>query len=343
MTAASRRGALRRLLRPIFDSAVSSPAFVVLRGCPCARASSTASLSASASAAMGQGSRAVRHRGVDDPKGSLRGKYFTKTHEWFLDEGDGIGTIGITQVAQRGLGEVVFCRLPREGERFRVMETLATLEAVKTVGEVKCPVAGEVLEVNQRLELEPALVTRSPLSDGWLVRIAFDYLPNYLRRSRAITRDEIGPLLADFEQFQEFLRTRLGEPGASIDEAAVSAEAAESDASRELVFDGLFSKERRFVHEVAEELGFAAHSRGRGPGRQIVVRCQASQNENQAKEEGEEITMAVREDEPSSTPARTVEKPFGDDPEREFEFETVPRRQRRGGRRRSFSDASPTQ
>lgn len=66
-----------------------------------------------------------------------RGRYFTKTHEWLEvehdDAGNAIATVGITQVAQQALGEVVYCRVPRVGQHVRLMETIATLEALKTV------------------------------------------------------------------------------------------------------------------------------------------------------------------------------------------------------------------
>ena len=87
------------------------------------------------------------------------------------------------------------------------MDTVATLEAVKTVGEVHSPVAGEVIEVNSSLEQQPCLVTHSPLSDGWLLRLAFDgKIPRYLRRSSAVPRWQIEPLLADVEGLQNFLQ-----------------------------------------------------------------------------------------------------------------------------------------
>ena len=87
------------------------------------------------------------------------------------------------------------------------MDPVATLEAVKTVGEVHSPVAGEVIEVNQRLAQQPCLVTHHPLSDGWLVRLAFDgKIPRYLRRSSAVPRWQIEPLLADVEGLQNFLQ-----------------------------------------------------------------------------------------------------------------------------------------
>lgn len=214
-----------------------------------------------------------RGAAASSPAGTV-GRYFTKTQEWFqVDNEDGTGTVGITQAAQRALGEIVFCRLPREGERFEVMDTLCTLEAVKTTAEVKCPVAGEVIEVNPRLLAEPALISMSPLTEGWLVRLDFgERLPRYLLRSRAVIRTEVEPLLADLPGLQAFLSERLGNPAVTDD---VEAQAF----LRELTFSGLNSQERLWIHKAAQDFGFTSISRGAGAGRQLVVRRPAPQSE----------------------------------------------------------------
>merc|ERR1712087_402947 len=95
---------------------------------------------------------------------------FAKTHEWLRAED---GVMGISQFAQEQLGEVVFCDLPSEGSSFKAKETICTLESVKAVGEVYAPVDCEVIEVNESLADEPALVNTSPLEDGWLVKVAY--------------------------------------------------------------------------------------------------------------------------------------------------------------------------
>eukprot|EP00439_Symbiodinium_sp_Y106_P082453 s2899_g21.t2 len=212
-------------------------------------------------------------------------KYFTKTHEWFQVEEEGVGTVGITQVAQRALGEVLYCKLPKEGARFKVMETLATLEALKSVGEVHSPIRGEVIEVNSRLEREPALVTYAPLTDGWLVRMAFDgQIPRYLRRSSAIPRSQIEPLLADIPGLMRYLEERLlSSPG-------------DSDALQELTFDGLRTMERWYIHKAATELNLYTQSHGTGAGRQLVVR-RAPRTQNQPGPDADEDSDDEEEDE----------------------------------------------
>lgn len=212
-------------------------------------------------------------------------RYFTKTHEWFQVEEEGVGTVGITQVAERALGEVLYCKLPQEGARFKVMETLATLEALKSVGEVHSPIRGEVIEVNSRLEREPALVTYAPLTDGWLVRMAFDgQIPRYLRRSSAIPRSQVEPLLADIPGLVRYLEERLlSSPG-------------DSDALQELTFDGLRTIERWYIHKAASELNLHTASHGTGAGRQLVVR-RAPRTRNQPGPDADEDSDDEEEDE----------------------------------------------
>lgn len=222
---------------------------------------------------------------------SSRGRYYTKTHEWFEVEDEGVGIVGITQLAQRALGEVVFCRLPQVGDRFKVMDTLATLEAVKAVGEVKSPVYGEVLEVNTRLQREPALVTHAPLSSGWLVRLGFNgKIPKYLQRTRAVARADVEPLLADPEALQAFFSHHLLLSRVEEEERQEGT----AEGLRELTFDGLTSQERALVHVAAEAVGLATASQGSGRGRQLFVRRAFKE---QAEEEDEELEMEMAEGE----------------------------------------------
>jgi len=96
---------------------------------------------------------------------------YTKEHEWIRDNGDGTATIGVTDFAQSELGDIVFVELEPEGFEFEQDEVFGTVEAVKTVSELFAPVAGEVLEINEQLEMEPELVNDDPYGDGWMVKI----------------------------------------------------------------------------------------------------------------------------------------------------------------------------
>jgi glycine cleavage system H protein len=96
---------------------------------------------------------------------------YSRTHEWARADGDTV-IVGISDYAQDQLGEVVYVELPEAGTGVDAGEELGTLESVKAVSEFNSPVAGEVLEVNSRLEDEPNLVNEDPYGDGWLVKMS---------------------------------------------------------------------------------------------------------------------------------------------------------------------------
>ncbi|NHA07561.1 glycine cleavage system protein GcvH [Mucilaginibacter sp. HC2] len=95
---------------------------------------------------------------------------YTKDHEWVLAEGD-TATIGITEFAQRELGDIVFVDIPTVGKKIDAEDVFGTIEAVKTVSDVFMPVAGEIIQFNEELESEPELVNSDPYGDGWIVKI----------------------------------------------------------------------------------------------------------------------------------------------------------------------------
>lgn len=95
---------------------------------------------------------------------------YAKSHEYVHVEGN-IGTIGITDYAQKELGDVVFVELPQVGTELEAGDELGSIESVKAVSELFIPVSGEVVEVNEALADNPALVNTDPWGDGWMVRI----------------------------------------------------------------------------------------------------------------------------------------------------------------------------
>lgn len=97
---------------------------------------------------------------------------YTKEHEWIRDNGDGTATVGVTDFAQSELGDIVFVEIEPEGFEFEQDEVFGTVEAVKTVSELFAPVGGEILEINDQLEIEPELVNDDPYGDGWMVKIS---------------------------------------------------------------------------------------------------------------------------------------------------------------------------
>ncbi len=97
---------------------------------------------------------------------------YTEDHEYVKSTDDpNVVAIGITDYAQGELGDVVYVELPKPGSKFGRHDVFGTIEAVKAVSELFSPVAGEVVEVNRRLDGEPALVNTAPYSDGWMVKI----------------------------------------------------------------------------------------------------------------------------------------------------------------------------
>lgn len=99
--------------------------------------------------------------------------YYTNEHEWIAVE-DGIATIGITDYAQSELGDIVYVELPEVGGQFKHMEAFGTIEAVKTVADIFCPISGEVVEINEELEDAPEKINQDCYGDGWLVKIKIE-------------------------------------------------------------------------------------------------------------------------------------------------------------------------
>ncbi len=97
---------------------------------------------------------------------------YTPEHEYVRRTSDAaIVEIGITDYAQGELGDVVFVELPKPGATFAKMGVFGTVEAVKAVSELFCPVAGEVVESNPALDSDPATINRDPYGAGWMIRL----------------------------------------------------------------------------------------------------------------------------------------------------------------------------
>ena len=95
---------------------------------------------------------------------------FTPDHEWLRIEGD-IATIGVTDYAQSQLGDVVFVDLPKVGRKLKKAEAAAVVESVKAASDVYAPISGEVVEVNEDLESEPALVNSDAAGRAWFFKL----------------------------------------------------------------------------------------------------------------------------------------------------------------------------
>jgi glycine cleavage system H protein len=95
---------------------------------------------------------------------------YTKEHEWIrVDES--IGTIGITDHAQKELGDIVFVELPKAGDHVAANESFGTVESVKAVSEIYSPVTGEVTAINAKVQSSPEILNTDPHGDAWLIRV----------------------------------------------------------------------------------------------------------------------------------------------------------------------------
>ena len=95
---------------------------------------------------------------------------YAKSHEYAHPEGD-VALVGITEYAQKELGDVVMVELPTVGTQIDANEEMGSIESVKAVSDLFAPVSGEVIEINETLTEKPELVNTDPYGDGWLVKI----------------------------------------------------------------------------------------------------------------------------------------------------------------------------
>lgn len=95
---------------------------------------------------------------------------YTKDHEWVKIEGN-TGTIGITDFAQKELGDIVYIEVESEGYEIDQNESFGTVEAVKTVSDLFMPISGKILEFNEDLEGSPEIANSDPYGNGWIIKI----------------------------------------------------------------------------------------------------------------------------------------------------------------------------
>ncbi len=95
---------------------------------------------------------------------------YTKEHEWINIE-DNIGTVGITDYAQSALGDITYVELPQQDQELEQFEQFVSVESVKAASDIFCPMAGRVVEVNTKLEDNPALINKDCYIKGWIAKI----------------------------------------------------------------------------------------------------------------------------------------------------------------------------
>jgi glycine cleavage system H protein len=119
-------------------------------------------------------------------------RHYAASHEWVRVDGE-IGTIGISDHAQKELGEIVYLELPEVGHVYNAEEEFGTVESVKAVSELFTPVAGEVVEINKAAVAEPGIVNDDPYGDGWLIKVK-------------LSTDEEVQKLMTAEKYAEYLK-----------------------------------------------------------------------------------------------------------------------------------------
>jgi len=117
---------------------------------------------------------------------------FSKTHEWVLVEGN-FATIGITDYAQKSLGDIVFVELPEIGRKLKQNEQFGVVESTKAASELYSPLSGEVIEVNKEIINSPQLINEDPFNKGWMIKI------------KIINIKELDNLLSE-EEYKEFIK-----------------------------------------------------------------------------------------------------------------------------------------
>jgi len=122
---------------------------------------------------------------------------YTREHEWVRIKGKK-AVVGITDYAQKELGDVVYVELPEVGDEVVHDEQFGVIESVKTVSDLFSPLTGEVVKVNEELEDRPELVNEDPYIDGWMIQIEISE-PN-----------EVGKLLSS-EEYEEYVDEEMGE------------------------------------------------------------------------------------------------------------------------------------
>ncbi len=128
---------------------------------------------------------------------SLEDFWFTREHEWVRVEGD-TAVVGISDYAQKELGDVVYVELPPIGDTFSRGEACSNIESVKAVSDIYAPVSGEIVDVNTDLEDNPELVNQSPYEDGWIFKIKME------------DEGEVEDLM-DADMYEEYLKGILDE------------------------------------------------------------------------------------------------------------------------------------
>jgi glycine cleavage system H protein len=124
---------------------------------------------------------------------------FTKEHEWIVIE-EGIAIMGISDFAQRQLGDIVSIELPKVGSIFRHMQSMAIIDSVKASSDIYCAMSGEVVEVNEELLEHPEWINQSPYKLGWIVKVKPSNMEEF---NSLMTNEQYNKFIGEMEEEKE--------------------------------------------------------------------------------------------------------------------------------------------
>ena len=131
----------------------------------------------------------------------IEDKKFTKEHEWILIKEGGLAVMGISDFAQRQLGDIVSIELPKVGSIFRKMQAMAIIDSVKASSEIYCALSGEVVEVNEDLLEHPEWINQSPYDLGWIVKVKPSNIEEEF--NSLMTNDQYNEFVGEIENKKE--------------------------------------------------------------------------------------------------------------------------------------------
>jgi len=124
---------------------------------------------------------------------------FTKEHEWIVIK-EGIAIIGISDFAQRQLGDIVSIELPKVGSIFKRMQSMAIIDSVKASSDIYCVMSGEIVEVNEELLEHPEWINQSPYESGWIVKLKPSNMEEF---HNLMTNEQYNKFIGETEENRE--------------------------------------------------------------------------------------------------------------------------------------------
>lgn len=122
---------------------------------------------------------------------------FSKEHEWLVVIKEGIATMGISDFAQKQLGDIVSVELPKVGAAFSQMQPMAIIDSVKASSDIYCAATGEVVQVNEQLLEHPELINQSPYESGWIAKMKLSDLQEF---EKLMTKEQYDEFVGETNQ-----------------------------------------------------------------------------------------------------------------------------------------------